>query len=464
MAADHFDSLRLLVLLVVLGVVVLGSITASKAVAMTTHIVRVLLGAIVVGLVAVLLLPTGDTLAWVPLELIAMGLLAVGTILGFLFGLPKTLDVPSRTDQTTVVASTVGATGSTSTSTTDVVAQPKIGAQPGGFVRFLQSNNNLQKVSDWLTTVITGLTLTQLLRIPGYVSTFGHFIQDAVGGLQYGVAIGAGLLLYFPTAGFAAGYLITRLVLATELDRAERTLAEGDQRQVADATNREFGIFSVIPFKPTADQIEAAQRISQVPLSSLTTAEQKATWARAQSILRNWSNAVIAFQQAIAITPDDAELLEDYADALYEADASPADVVAVLERALKSATVPAAEARIMANITLAYLDARDYDKAFANIDKLLTDANLPKRARYFLYRARANGGRWASCVAATPNDPRLAQIADAILADVRLAIELEPTLIEKVRDAAKPASADTLAGDLAAFAAQNQNFRALIGM
>jgi hypothetical protein len=45
----------------------------------------------------------------------------------------------------------------------------------------LRSNTNLEKVSDWLSTVIRGIALTQLFRVPGYVSRFSEFLAKNFG-------------------------------------------------------------------------------------------------------------------------------------------------------------------------------------------------------------------------------------------------------------------------------------------
>jgi tetratricopeptide (TPR) repeat protein len=401
----------------------------------------------VVGLLAVIALPTDNQRQWIVLLIVSMGLLAVGTVVGFLFGLPRSIETDGKVNPNSTAPATTSST-----------------SQPSSFVRFLQTNNNLQKVSDWLTTVITGLTLTLLLKIPGYIAGFGVFLKSALGGLHDGIAIGAGMLLYFPSTGFAAGYLITRLVLTGEFDRTERALAEGDKSQVSAATSEgDFKLFGNIGAEPTDEQVAAAVRISQLSLSTLTTGEEKAAWARAQSILKNWSNAILGYQQAIVLSPNDSDLLEDYANALYESKASAADVVAVLDRALSVAQDPYSRARIMANKTQVYLDDGDYNQALVNIEQLLHDATLPKRARYFLYRARANGRKWAVLAAASATDPSLSPIAASITSDVKLALDLDPGLAETIRNSAAPANGGP-AGDLSDFASQNPAFKTLIGM
>ena len=84
------------------------------------------------------------------LDLCALGLTAGGALIGFLFGVPKSLAAA----QTSPAVSTTSGTTAAAT-----VGGPS-----------LQVNTNLDKVSDWLTTIVTGLALTQLVKIPGYAN------------------------------------------------------------------------------------------------------------------------------------------------------------------------------------------------------------------------------------------------------------------------------------------------------
>jgi hypothetical protein len=113
---------------------------------------------------------------------------AGGGLLGFLFGIPKTLQ-----------AETVA---------------------PDGSMNY-RVNTNLEQISDWLTKILVGVGLTQIHQI-------GEVAGDVVAAVAAsfdaadpaaGRALVAGLLLYFLVAGFLGGYVWTRTVLARTFTR-----------------------------------------------------------------------------------------------------------------------------------------------------------------------------------------------------------------------------------------------------
>ena len=85
-----------------------------------------------------------------------------------------------------------------------------------------QVNTNLEQISDWLTKILVGISLTQ---IPGIIKAFENFSNYAD---QYGfsgfkntkVFVGA-LLIYFLIGGFFVGYLWTRLYLSGKFRQAD---------------------------------------------------------------------------------------------------------------------------------------------------------------------------------------------------------------------------------------------------
>jgi hypothetical protein len=82
--------------------------------------------------------------------------------------------------------------------------------------KFLSPNNNLVQISDWLTKVLVGATLTQITKLPDGLVAFGARYGPVVGSDATAVF----LLVGFSASGFLSGYLFTRVVLQQALHRA----------------------------------------------------------------------------------------------------------------------------------------------------------------------------------------------------------------------------------------------------
>ena len=77
-------------------------------------------------------------------------------------------------------------------------------------------NTNLEEVSDWLTKIIIGVTLTQLGKIPGYLQGMAGYLVDHSGRMLQTDSAGPfmiALIIYSLVAGFIAGYFYTRIYL-----------------------------------------------------------------------------------------------------------------------------------------------------------------------------------------------------------------------------------------------------------
>lgn len=138
------------------------------------------------------------------LQVFALGLaittaaLLSGVLLGFLFGLPKTVD-------------------STATTTRARLA----------------TNTNLDQISDWLTKILVGLGLVQVGKITHGVSKLGASIAPGLGGGAGARAFAVAILAYSVLDGFLVGYIWTRV----DLSKRFRLAAE-DLEPVERATER----------------------------------------------------------------------------------------------------------------------------------------------------------------------------------------------------------------------------------
>jgi len=124
---------------------------------------------------------------------------AAGSMLGFLFGVPKASPIlgPDRT------------------------------ANSGDEPAYLP-NTNLETISDWLTKVIVGVGLVQAREVVGWVDQVGQLAGSAMGGTTVMRVIATSLLVHNLLMGFFQGFLVAYLYLpkvfaAARLSGAEST-------------------------------------------------------------------------------------------------------------------------------------------------------------------------------------------------------------------------------------------------
>jgi|GEM_PF-2386991 hypothetical protein len=135
---------------------------------------------------------------------------AVAFVFGFLFGIPKALQSSSKP---TASGSLIDPHASDDTSGKDA--------------NQLKVNTNLEEISDWLTKILVGATLTQLIKIPGAIRNAADFMASTTGGTGP-VPFAAAILIYFSAIGFFAGYVLTRMFFSLAFSRFDRGLSDKD--------------------------------------------------------------------------------------------------------------------------------------------------------------------------------------------------------------------------------------------
>jgi hypothetical protein len=133
-----------------------------------------------------------------------LGLLSVGTLVGFLFAVPRVAFEPA----TSLPASTAGQVRPTHT-----------------------INGNLEEISDWLTKTLVGLGLVELKNVPTYIGRLATRVSwsltatpAASGSVALAIAFGA------PTIGLFFGYIATRLFIQRDIADADTAVLETDRR------------------------------------------------------------------------------------------------------------------------------------------------------------------------------------------------------------------------------------------
>jgi hypothetical protein len=123
--------------------------------------------------------------------LVGIAAAAAGAVFGFIFGIPRTLNNPAD-------RAAVAATASQDRVTTHAV---------------MTANTNLERMSDWLTTLLIGATLVQIKDIAHWVSGLGEDLLKT-GAIANDALVPVIVILFF-SLSFLGVYLITRLYLTS---------------------------------------------------------------------------------------------------------------------------------------------------------------------------------------------------------------------------------------------------------
>lgn len=112
-----------------------------------------------------------------------------GTIIGFLFAVPKSLSSP------------------------DTAAAQRIGRYRG--------NTNLEEVSDWLTKIILGLGLVHVDKVIQFIDGLGDAAATSIGPTQGAKLIAISSMIYGFVAAFIIVYTWTRTAVRRDFERSE---------------------------------------------------------------------------------------------------------------------------------------------------------------------------------------------------------------------------------------------------
>ncbi len=124
--------------------------------------------------------------------LVAAAAASAGALFGFVFGIPRTLDPASRA------------------AVANAASQDNPAAASNAL---MAANTNLERISDWLTTLLIGATLVQIKDLAGWVGNLGTNLLS--GGQAANDALIPVIVIYFFTLSFLGVYLITRLYLTS---------------------------------------------------------------------------------------------------------------------------------------------------------------------------------------------------------------------------------------------------------
>ena len=136
---------------------------------------------------------------------------AVGWILGFLFGIPRTLSgQPEQQGNQAIAAVQESSADSGAPAKASVTIAPRTNSV----------NTNLEQVSDWLTKILVGVGLVEWANVKPALVSSAATIAESLGG-PYWNSFALALMIYFVVTGFLGSYLLTRLFLQKLLTTQE---------------------------------------------------------------------------------------------------------------------------------------------------------------------------------------------------------------------------------------------------
>jgi hypothetical protein len=136
--------------------------------------------------------------------MIGAGAFSLGGLLGFLFGIPRTL-----------------------------TAQAQPASASGNQGPAHAPNTNLEQISDWLTKILVGIGLVQFGQLINSINDLADTLVPALGNDETAKSFAIGLLVAFFIGGFMVGYVFTRLRLQRAIVLADLALSPKDVKELA---------------------------------------------------------------------------------------------------------------------------------------------------------------------------------------------------------------------------------------
>lgn len=313
---------------------------------------------------------------------------AIGSMLGFLFGIPrllqKTPELPKPGDPDT-----------------------------GRTNQFFITNTSLEEISDWLTKIIIGLSLVQFETIIRYIYIASLFAASYIKSVEVtlpaateGIKVAAGISVAFFFAIIVICLLGACLFIYLETrTRLTRIFRQAELDNVGGGPNTAFEALLNTPLSPITPQTPTNAReqtpitplpptekpLAKVPWEQLTTATQIGGWAVAQARSGNVQPAEDALRDALKREPGNPNLLQRLAE-LRRSRGNPQGFVETsIELIQKSVTRTPESLSLLegALVQALYLAPPDgFSRAITISDFLVSDPNY-KEPLTFIRRACA---------------------------------------------------------------------------
>ena len=190
-----------------------------------------------------------------------------GGLLGFIFGVPKSLTDSSENDTNAA--------------------------------RHSGTNTNLEQISDWLTKVLVGAGLTSLTALPHFGARIIHFLdKNGYEGLPGGGTLAIFIILYFAAAGFFWSYVETRTSLTKLFNEVDQPLP----RQT-------LQVIRTAPAEPRSQPIPEDSEILNRKPADLNSVELLDARGSAEIRARQWPEAIQTLRRALNMAPTNQPII-----------------------------------------------------------------------------------------------------------------------------------------------------------
>jgi hypothetical protein len=315
--------------------------------------------------------------------------LFAGVLTGFLFGIPRSLQTNG------------------SSPPPDQLPAADVGAQtPRSRVQY-GANTNLEQISDWLTKILVGVGLTQLVTLPETLGKIGVYFGPAIGAHDNAPRVAVGIVVFFSVCGFLFGYLWTRLFLGSEFARADlNAITQQVREEISQAYEEDARAITLVT------RYLSSRDWSKVPVRDLNDAIGKASAAfRAQVF--NLANEVRSQSRLHDHSKPTLERTIPVFEALIATarDSDPHEYHGQLGYALKDLLKP------------------DYRRAMAELTKAIDLRGPAFEIGWGLYEFNRAICRIKLNEEFAANRPSQPENRQQILADLRVAVEEFPDLL-----------------------------------
>lgn len=386
----------------------------------------------------------GISLIW------AVGIFGGGFLIGFLFGIPRSVQSPTEPGPK---------------ATTD---SPK--ATSNNVVRgTLTANTNLEQISDWLTKILVGVSLVEAKSISAHVLALARLMARGDCGLG-SPSLALAILLAFTTIGFMLGYLATRMFLSPVLGLAD-SFAGGVNLRASAVVATEVGVSAAVGDVTETVPPEVAAEARSILLTQqapASTAPFDLRYVHAKSLLLAGQYAKAAFEYAslVAERPLDAKLRRERLWALFNCGQHWSSEIAGLLSALREvrwSTIEKESTLNFLSLSYHYLFA-DTPQAAQRVIDLVNEfeAKYPQSVTAGMYINLACAHGQLAAIdrdkgIAVATNPHTQAAADAIAE----ALKRDPSARHRIEELMNPKSPDN---DLAVFNGPTNPVQTALGL